>query len=309
MKQGLQVLLLDANSEDARVVSEVVRSAGLQLHVRADGTSALEAFRQLAPDLVLIDSRLGESERARLSSEIRRSEHGRSTPIVLLRGDTSEPSHGPSLPRSGNGPDQTPGSVSPKELLGALSNMFPNAFLTTSQPNRSGATASPSPNDTVVTASPSATALPSVASFEEEDLGELLDMVFPEGDSGSLASELASAHSAQASTAAPADPLDSPLAPKPSLLDPPPPMEAAVPTESKAESVEALEPPSTWGTEPRSTPAETMRFERTEPLEEPHLPIAPSTELAGDPAPARHSEPPAPEEPGAPLLHRPRWCC
>ena len=93
MKASPQILLVDSNVDEVRLVREVVESAGLDIHVRPDGPSAVEALRTLSPDLVLLDSQTAGAGPERTLWEMSEGAQAHRTPIVLLgdRPQTSAP--------------------------------------------------------------------------------------------------------------------------------------------------------------------------------------------------------------------------
>src|SRR5262245_39381998 len=84
MKPNPQVLLVDGHAGDVKVVRETLGSAGLEIHVRTSASSALVAFHALEPDLVLVDSDVPGTSGAAVTREIKNTDRGRSTPVILL---------------------------------------------------------------------------------------------------------------------------------------------------------------------------------------------------------------------------------
>lgn len=184
MKPNPQLLLVDRNASDVKVVRDTLGSAGLEIHVRASASAALVAFHALEPDLVIVDSDVPGTSGAAVTREIKNTERGRATPVILMaEGPIEEAQRTQALSASGCSMLlQKP--LLPQELIDTLTRFLPNAFL------GKGASSDPEPR---TPAPRRATGVrdpgtPFTAdSFDEDSLGALLDQVFPTSDSGGLA--------------------------------------------------------------------------------------------------------------------------
>lgn len=90
MKANHHVLVIDGHAGEVQMVRDVLEPAGLQVHSRSDGASGVEAFFNLHPDLVLIDSRLSDVDGVQVSRLLKRTEQGRITPLIMMTGASPE---------------------------------------------------------------------------------------------------------------------------------------------------------------------------------------------------------------------------
>src|SRR5215510_9804404 len=129
MKPNPQVLLVDRNASDVKVVRDTLGSAGLEIHVRASASAALVAFHALEPDLVIVDSDVPGTSGAAVTREIKNTDRGRSTPVILMaEGPIEETQRAQALTASGCSLLlQKP--LMPQDLLDTLSRFLPGAFL------------------------------------------------------------------------------------------------------------------------------------------------------------------------------------
>ena len=83
------VLVVEDETEIARVVRDYLRDAGFEVIVVGDGDSALASVRSAKPDLVVLDLGLPKRDGLDVAREVRRWS---STPIVVLtaRGDEAD---------------------------------------------------------------------------------------------------------------------------------------------------------------------------------------------------------------------------
>ena len=185
MKPNPQVLLVDRHSSDVKVVRDTLGSAGLEIHVRTSASAALVAFHALEPDLVIVDSDVPGTSGAAVTREIKNTERGRSTPVILMaEGPIPETQRSETLTASGCSMLlQKP--LMPQDLLDTLSRFLPNAFIGTKDP------AAPKPKSSAPRRAAGVMRDPGTPftadSFDEDSLRALLDQVFPTSDSGGLA--------------------------------------------------------------------------------------------------------------------------
>jgi TonB family protein len=218
MKANPQILLIDSDVDEVRLIREVVESAGLDIHVRPDGPSALEALRTISPDLVLLDSKTAETGPERTLWEMSEGARAHRTPIVLMGGGTQAKA------LSGQVIGQLDTDLRLMKPLGAatllkmLAHYFPNAFLPQSQePAGTTSNAVPVRKSDIPAGATSSdqtprTALPAFEDFGDDALGELLDKVFPADDSGDLADSIIHAREAIAQAPTSAPPVETPAA-------------------------------------------------------------------------------------------------
>src|SRR5882672_5206255 len=185
MKPNPQVLLVDTDSSDVKVVRDVLGPAGLEIHVRTSASSALVAFHALEPDLVFVDSEVPGTTGTAVTREIKNTDRGKSTPVILLtKGPIEESQRAQTLRASGCSMLlQKP--IMPQDLLDTLSRFLPGAFIGTKGSSEPKAKGSGPRRAAGVMRDPGT---PFTAdSFDEESLGALLDQVFPSSDAGGLA--------------------------------------------------------------------------------------------------------------------------
>ena len=179
-----QVLIVDSDPKDVRVLLEVLESVGIDVHVRTNGRSALEAFHEIKPDLVLVDSRMQSGSGKRVSAELAQADQGRPIPVILMTADGSGAAGSATALDTGGCASQLQKPLTRQDLLDTLSRFLPKAFLTEAGNPQEPRHAAP----TLRPASPGATARPQTGLLEDEKvLGSLLDKVFPTTDSGDLA--------------------------------------------------------------------------------------------------------------------------
>ena len=77
-----RVLVVDDDLALAEMLGIVLRNEGLEVHHVADGSSAIGAFREYRPDLVLLDVMLPDMDGFTVTRRLR--EQGRQLPIVFV---------------------------------------------------------------------------------------------------------------------------------------------------------------------------------------------------------------------------------
>ncbi len=91
-----EILLVEDNPGDVRLVDEAFRSAGLphNLNVAGDGVQAMRFLRREGrkfadaprPDLILLDLNMSQKDGRETLAEIKADRHLRSIPVVILTG-------------------------------------------------------------------------------------------------------------------------------------------------------------------------------------------------------------------------------
>lgn len=88
-KRGTRILVVEDSETNRRLITRVLQHSGHPCDVAADGNEAIEACKQVAYDLVLMDVRMPTMNGYDATRSIRRA-LGPSPPIVALTGDTSD---------------------------------------------------------------------------------------------------------------------------------------------------------------------------------------------------------------------------
>jgi PAS domain S-box-containing protein len=81
-----QILLVDDNEDAAEMLGELLRDAGHEVRVAFDGPSALEAARQRAPELAILDIGLPVMDGYELAAELRARLGDATPPLIALTG-------------------------------------------------------------------------------------------------------------------------------------------------------------------------------------------------------------------------------
>lgn len=95
----VEILLVEDNPGDARLTREALRDARVRnnLHVALDGVEALAFLRRQgkyaavpSPDLILLDLNLPKKDGREVLDEIKRDDHFRHIPVVILTTSQAE---------------------------------------------------------------------------------------------------------------------------------------------------------------------------------------------------------------------------
>jgi CheY-like chemotaxis protein len=98
-KQPLEILLVEDNPGDIRLIKEILKETKIQnnIQVAMDGEAALKLLFNLdslntapRPDLILLDLNLPKIDGRELLSEIKDSDDLKSIPVVILTTSTAE---------------------------------------------------------------------------------------------------------------------------------------------------------------------------------------------------------------------------
>lgn len=99
IKKPVEVLLVEDNPGDVRLIQEVFKETKIKnvLHVARDGEEAIQMLKQKgktilprAPDLILLDLNLPKKDGRDVLIEIKRDEHLKCTPVVVLTSSSRE---------------------------------------------------------------------------------------------------------------------------------------------------------------------------------------------------------------------------
>jgi len=80
------ILVVDDNRDAAETLAEMMRIEGFPVAVALDGASALTAFEQIKPAVVLLDMGLPDVDGAEVARQMRRLHAGRTAQIIAVTG-------------------------------------------------------------------------------------------------------------------------------------------------------------------------------------------------------------------------------
>lgn len=80
----LKILIIDYEPRGIKELSEPLERAGYAVEVAKNGLTGIEAFGTLAPDLALIEAMLPKKHGFDVCRELKGTEHGAKTPIVVV---------------------------------------------------------------------------------------------------------------------------------------------------------------------------------------------------------------------------------
>jgi len=79
-----KILIIDYEPRGIKQLSDPLEDAGHEIIVAKDGIVGLEVFKKEEPDLVLIEAMLPRRHGFEVCGEMKRTEHGRKTPVVVV---------------------------------------------------------------------------------------------------------------------------------------------------------------------------------------------------------------------------------
>jgi DNA-binding response OmpR family regulator len=79
-----KVLIADYEPRGIQQLKEPLEKAGYRVSVAKDGLAAIEAFNTLKPHLTLIEAMLPKKHGFEVCQELKRTQHGAATPIVIV---------------------------------------------------------------------------------------------------------------------------------------------------------------------------------------------------------------------------------
>jgi CheY-like chemotaxis protein len=92
MKVGHRILVIEDSAVIRRLIEVCLRAADLQILMREDGPSGLDAVRADAPDLLILDIGLPGMDGWQVLNHIRSDQATRSLPVVVLTAHAEEES-------------------------------------------------------------------------------------------------------------------------------------------------------------------------------------------------------------------------
>lgn len=78
------VLVVEDDHLNMHLISLFLRAHGYRPHAARDGVSALESFRRNDPDMMIVDVQLPRKNGFEVCFDVKRTEHGRNTPVLLM---------------------------------------------------------------------------------------------------------------------------------------------------------------------------------------------------------------------------------
>lgn len=92
MKVGQRILVIEDSAVIRRLIEVCLRAADLQILMREDGPSGLDAVRTDSPDLLILDIGLPGMDGWQVLNHIRSDQATRSLPVVVLTAHAEEES-------------------------------------------------------------------------------------------------------------------------------------------------------------------------------------------------------------------------
>jgi DNA-binding response OmpR family regulator len=83
-RQPRHVLIIEDDRVTALVMSEFLSAHGYRTTVATNGQDGVDQFLEQRPDLALVDAALPKKNGFQACLEIKSSEHGRATPVMLM---------------------------------------------------------------------------------------------------------------------------------------------------------------------------------------------------------------------------------
>lgn len=80
------ILLIDYNPRSVTGIKTPLEEAGYTVAVARDGVAGIRAFDDLKPDLTLIEAMLPKKHGFDVCVELKGTEHGKKTPVIILTG-------------------------------------------------------------------------------------------------------------------------------------------------------------------------------------------------------------------------------
>jgi two-component system alkaline phosphatase synthesis response regulator PhoP len=79
-----QILVVDDNDDNVRIVGEMLRTRGFGVRVAHDGASALRSIEEQRPDVVLLDVMMPEMDGIEVLDRIRANPQLANVPVILV---------------------------------------------------------------------------------------------------------------------------------------------------------------------------------------------------------------------------------
>lgn len=88
-----RVLVVEDDPLNAQVISHFLRAHNYEVVVARTGTEGIDAFGQTRPDLMLVDVQLPRKNGFEVCFEVKRTEEGRRTPVLLMSAVYTDKEH------------------------------------------------------------------------------------------------------------------------------------------------------------------------------------------------------------------------
>ena len=88
-----KVLVVEDDPLNVQVMSHFLRAHGYDIVVARTGTEGIEAFAEHHPDLVIVDVQLPRKNGFEVCFEVKRTEDGRRTPVLLMSAVYTDKEH------------------------------------------------------------------------------------------------------------------------------------------------------------------------------------------------------------------------
>ena len=88
-----KVLVVEDDPLNVQVMSHFLRAHGYDIVVARTGTEGIEAFEEHHPDLVIVDVQLPRKNGFEVCFEVKRTEEGRRTPVLLMSAVYTDKEH------------------------------------------------------------------------------------------------------------------------------------------------------------------------------------------------------------------------
>ncbi|MFW6197711.1 MAG: response regulator transcription factor [Myxococcota bacterium] len=88
-----RVLLVEDDAVSARVMSDFLSAHGYDAIVARTGVEGVDAFMRELPDLAVVDVQLPRKNGFEVCFEMKRTEHGRRTPVLLMSAVYTDTEH------------------------------------------------------------------------------------------------------------------------------------------------------------------------------------------------------------------------
>jgi DNA-binding response OmpR family regulator len=83
-KPGIKILIIDYEPRGIKQLNDPLEGAGYEIRIAKDGVAGIETFNKEKPDLVLIEAMLPKRHGFEVCQELKRTDHGRHTPVVIV---------------------------------------------------------------------------------------------------------------------------------------------------------------------------------------------------------------------------------
>ena len=84
MSENPRVLLVDYDPKNVQALTDLFRSSGYRVETVSDGLAAITSFKELKPDIVLIEAMIPKKHGFEVCQEIKKTPRGKTTPVILM---------------------------------------------------------------------------------------------------------------------------------------------------------------------------------------------------------------------------------